>query len=652
MFGHLDKYIAALLTGFVVTYLLTPRVRSLAQRLGIVDVPQGRHQHARPTARGGGVAVFAGVHAACAVVLLLPWEPFSGGLSVAWWQRFAAASLVLLGVGIIDDLRGVRPWIKLAGQVLAGAVLFLSGSRIGSVFGYELPGWLDGAMTVFWLVAVINAFNLIDGLDGLAAGLAITSALGLCGFFVLSRLPGNTLVLLGLIGACLAFLRYNFHPASIFLGDSGSMFLGLALGAVSLETFTKGTFVLSVTIPLLVLGVPFFDTALAIWRRSIRMLLPRRDPDAAALSRGIMQGDVEHLHHRLAHAGLNARRVAAVLWAANAGLVAVGLGMMLLKSQAVGIFMLALLAGLYVVTRQVAAIELRDTGRAVLAGLRRPGRKAVTALAYPAWDVVALAAAWEAALHIFPHPGHQWWATWLVNLPLWITPTFALLVVLQMYRVVWSRARAADVILFEVALFSGLFLSVALALVLGTAEWKDVLLYGLGVGAISHPGMLGARVLFRFVEELVPRLSGRRTSDRPRERVVLYGAGGRCRLFLRERDFPDSRSLDDREIVGLIDDDPALCSRLVYGYKVLGGRRDLARLASELRLGGVIITAILSSEALAAVERIACQHRLRLSEWRMEERELNVVPALAVAPERERVGRRAARQAIRSADPV
>lgn len=640
MFGDLDKYLAVFLTGLVVTYLLTPWVRALARRWGVVDVPKGRHQHAQPTARGGGVAVFAGVHAACLIALVLPWAPFAGGLSLAWWGRFAAASAILLGVGLIDDVRGVRPWVKLAGQVLAASVLFLCGSHLGSVFGWELPWWLDGAVTVFWLVAVINAFNLIDGLDGLAAGLAITSALGLCGFFVLSRLPGNALVLLGLIGACLAFLRYNFHPASIFLGDSGSMFLGLALGAVSLETFTKGTFLLSVTIPLLVLGVPFFDTLLAIWRRSIRMLLPRRDPHAAVKHRGIMHADVEHLHHRLVQAGLNARRVAALLWAANAGMVAVGLGMMLLKSQAAGIFMLALLAGFYVVTRQVADIELRDTGRAVLAGFRRPGRKAIAALAYPAWDVVALAAGWETALQLFSSARSQWWSTWLVNLPIWVTPTFALLVLLQMYRVVWSRARAADVITLELGLFGGLFLSAAITLLVGAADLKTTLLYGLGVGAISHPGMLGARVLYRLVEELLARFGGKRASGRPRERVVLYGAGGRCRLFLREREFPDSRSLDDREIVGLVDDDPALRSRLAYGYNVLGGRRDLPRLARELRLGGVIITAVLAPEARAAVERIARQLGLHLSEWRMEERDLYVVPALAAVPAVERAGAR------------
>src|SRR5207244_1880862 len=130
--------------------------------------------------------------------------------------------------------------------------------------------WLDSIFVVIWIIAVINAFNLIDGLDGLASGLAIISAIGLGGVILLQNLPG-LLVVLGLIGACLAFLRYNFHPASIFLGDTGSMFLGFTLGLVSLQTFTKGTFFLSLSIPLLVLGVPIYDALLAIWRRSMRI---------------------------------------------------------------------------------------------------------------------------------------------------------------------------------------------------------------------------------------------------------------------------------------------------------------------------------------------------------------------------------------------
>jgi len=164
---------------------------------------------------------------------------------------------------------------------------------------------------------------------------------------------GAILPLLALIGACLAFLRYNFHPATIFLGDTGSMSIGFILGVVSLQTFTKNTFFLSMAIPLLILGVPIYDALLAIWRRSVRRLVA--GVDGSRKRGGIMTADVEHLHHRLAKAGLSTRRVAMVLCATNAVLVVFGLLLATFQSHAYGIFLLALLVLVYVLLRHMAA---------------------------------------------------------------------------------------------------------------------------------------------------------------------------------------------------------------------------------------------------------------------------------------------------------
>ena len=244
MFDGFDKYITVFLVGFVVTYLLTPVVRSLAVRFGVVDLPNERRPHKRPTARGGGLAVVLGIYAACIVGLVFPGAPRPGGFDLPWWLNFLPASLILLVVGLVDDVRGLGAWKKLAGQIIAALWIALSGTHFGSLLGYKLPPVLDVLLVVAWIVAIINAYNLIDGLDGLASGLAIISATGLCGILVLGNLPGVFLPLIALIGACLAFLRYNFQPATIFLGDTGSMSIGLFLGVISLQTFTKNTFFL------------------------------------------------------------------------------------------------------------------------------------------------------------------------------------------------------------------------------------------------------------------------------------------------------------------------------------------------------------------------------------------------------------------------
>jgi len=534
----------------------------------------------------------------------------------------APASLVLLVVGVADDIHGLKPWKKLVGQTVAAVLICLSGTRFGKLFGFELPPLLDGALVVLWIVAVINAFNLIDGLDGLASGLAIISATGLGGILVLGHSSGAVLVLVALIGACLAFLRYNFHPATIFLGDTGSMFIGLVLGTVALQTFTKNTFFLSLAIPMLVLGVPIYDTLLAIWRRSVRRLVKGQAPAATGQRPGIMQADLEHLHHRLLKGGLSTRRVATMLCIVNGGLVGFGLLMATFQSHAYGIFLLALLAAVYVLLRRMAVIELRDTGKMLLSGLRRPTHAQLKTLAYPVWDMVCLAGAVAFAMWIFEPQRTGFWHAWFLDLPVWVTPTFSLLAISRTYVTVWTRARVLDVLMLLFTLQGGLLLSLGIALLIDPNNTSQWLLRALMIAALAHPAIIGVRVFYRCIEEIVLYLKSASDPNTDNERVVLYGAGGRCQLFLRERGFSESRSFDGRTIVGLIDDEPSLHFNWVHGHIVLGGLRDLPQLIPRHRIKGIIITAGLRPEARASVQELARQQHLHLSEWCFEDRNL------------------------------
>ena len=625
MFGNLDKYIAVFLTGLVVTYLLTPLVRSMASRFGIMDLPNERRPHKHPTARGGGLAVILGFHAACLVGLAFPAGTRTGGFDFNWWLSFAPASLVLLVVGLVDDVRGLGAWKKLLGQVIAAVLVCLSGTRFGTLFGWELPWLLNVIFVVVWIVAVINAFNLIDGLDGLASGLAIISATGLCGILVLGNLPGVVVVLVALIGACLAFLRYNFHPATIFLGDTGSMFIGLVLGVVSLQTFTKNTFFLAMTIPMLVLGVPIYDALLAIWRRSVRRYSSGGQQPGFSKRNGVMHADLEHLHHRLLKSGFSTRRVATILCVTNGGLVMFGLLMTTFQSHASGIFLLALLAAVYVLLRHMAVIELRDTGKMLLTGLRRPTHSVLKALTYPVWDMVCLAATLGIAMWVFElQKGEPFWHAWFLDLPVWVTPTFSLLAVSRTYVTVWTRARVLDVLMLLFTLQAGLLLSLGIALLIDPLNASNWLLRVLVIGALGHGAIIGVRVFYRCIEEIVLYLKSSNDPNKNIERVVLYGAGGRCQLFLKERGFNNSQSFDGRTIIGLIDDEPTLQFKWVYGHRVLGGISDLAQLIPRHHIDGIVITATLRPEAMEAVQALVLQHDIQLSEWSFETHRLNL----------------------------
>jgi UDP-N-acetylmuramyl pentapeptide phosphotransferase/UDP-N-acetylglucosamine-1-phosphate transferase len=617
MFDNLDKYILVFLVGLVVTYLLTPLVRSLAIRVEAVDLPDARRPHKRPTARGGGLALFFGVHAACLVAVLFPWPRLAGQLDFDWWQKFAVASLVLLVIGVIDDLRGMKPLIKLGGQAAAALIMWLSGTHFGKFLGHDLPAPVDGVLVVVWLVAIINAFNLIDGLDGLAAGLAIISAVGLCGILVMQQISGDVLLLLGFIGACLGFLRYNFNPASIFLGDTGSMFIGFTLGVVSLQTFNKNTFVISMAIPVMVLGVPIYDALLAIWRRSVRSWVNGKN---SGVRRGIMQPDVEHLHHRLSQTGRSTKWVASVLYVLNGGLVTAGLAIMLFQSHAAGIFLIALLAGVYVLMRQLAVIELRETGSAILMGLRRPTHNTFKSLAYPVWDMVWLAGSLALIMWVIERQRVDFWHTWFVDLPIWVTPTFSLLALSRTYVTYWPRARLRDVLMVMFWLQAGILFSLGLALVIDPQGRSTWVLRAILIAGISHPVIMTSRLFYRCLEELVLWL--KRQGETSNEKVVLYGAGIRAQLFLKDRAMKTYKNPDGRQILGFVDDEKSLHFQWVYGFLVLGGRTDLPRLIERKKVGRVIIVSELLPENRAAIQEIAARNGIKLSEWRPEEQEV------------------------------
>jgi UDP-GlcNAc:undecaprenyl-phosphate GlcNAc-1-phosphate transferase len=251
---------------------LTPRVRDAATRFGIVDRPDGRlKEQKEPVPYLGGIAIYLSFLLALALTVQFSRETL--GLLLA-------GSIVVL-IGLVDDLGSLRPWTKLAGQTVAVLVLVKSGIYIKLTF---LPGPLAIALSIVWLLACTNAFNLIDIMDGLSAGTALVASLGL---IVVATLGGNTdaaLVLAALAGSCLGFLRYNFEPARIYMGDCGSLFLGLMLGATAMNNAYTTTNRLAAVAPALILGVPLFDMLFVMyvrWRRGLPVMLG--SPDHVAL---------------------------------------------------------------------------------------------------------------------------------------------------------------------------------------------------------------------------------------------------------------------------------------------------------------------------------------------------------------------------------
>lgn len=588
------KYPIVFLAGFIAAYLLTPMVRRLASACGLIDRPGIRHIHTRLVPRCG-ISVFIGFHIACAAIFLLPWKPFVGDLTPLWWWEFFILSSMLMALGLLDDLCDLAPLLKLAGQAIVAVIAYLFDMRVGRVLGIHLPAAADLAVTVLWFLAIINAFNLVDGIDGLATGLASIAALGLGGSFLFRHMPGDALIMFGLVGACLAFLRYNFQPASIFLGDSGSMFLGFTIASVAVSTGAKGTALASVVVPLLAVGIPIFDTFLAVWRRTVRHILGRNNGATVPVGETrIFHGDTDHVHHRLVRSGLSHRAAATWLYLASLALLGVGLLSMIYHSHAVGIYIIAFLVASYVGVRHLARVEILDSGRAIVGGMRRPASRVIAVLTYLPADIMLLAGALAVAVYFSGQSlvtaGFK--QVWFDSLPLWVGVPFVAMFLMKTYHRVWSRARLSEHVYLASGLLAGILLAAGLASMLQPFSNVDLVRHILIYAGLAIPLITGIRAIPRAVEDaMIIHGTGDAmlTTDEPTHTLV-HGVEEACGLYLRRVGMESVTEGKPVRVVGLLDPDRNLHGRYVFGYQVLGGLDQLSQLAEQHHVELLVLT--------------------------------------------------------------
>ena len=296
-FGIL-RLIFAFVVAFLISYAGTPIVKILAFRIGAVDVPKdNRRMHKKPTARIGGLAIFYGF-----IISILCFAEIDTQL-----RGILIGCIIIVVLGIFDDIYSLNALFKFVIQICAALIVVMHGVRIDhfSNFGigtnpYISLGIWSVPITVLWIVGVTNAVNLIDGLDGLAAGVSTISTVSLFAISLIMREPAVAIVTAAVAGAGFGFLPYNIHPAKIFMGDTGSTFLGFILGSISIVGLFKSYAVISLAVPFLILGLPIFDTAFAIIRRLMRGQSP-------------MHPDRGHVHHRLIDLGFDQKQTVIIL---------------------------------------------------------------------------------------------------------------------------------------------------------------------------------------------------------------------------------------------------------------------------------------------------------------------------------------------------
>jgi UDP-GlcNAc:undecaprenyl-phosphate GlcNAc-1-phosphate transferase len=349
------SYIGIFVGSVLLSFLLTRSIRNLANARGWVYAPaSSRHIHKDLIPRLGGIAIFI---AFATIALALIAVPDLLGVGEPVQRRtvltiLGPATLVFL-LGLYDDFRPVKPYVKFAVQALAGALLFLGGFgvfRLPLLFGSHEFGWLALPLTILWVLWITNAFNLLDGVDGLASGSALFSTLTV---FVVSLVGSNFLVsslTLALAGAILGFLRFNFNPATIFLGDCGSLFIGFMLSALALAGAGKTPTIVAVAIPVISFGLPVLETVLSVLRRFLS-------------GQPLFVADSQHIHHKLLERGFSQQQVVVILYAVSAGCGLLSLFLLYPSGPMVGIVLFVIGTGIWVGVQHLGYHEFFELGR-------------------------------------------------------------------------------------------------------------------------------------------------------------------------------------------------------------------------------------------------------------------------------------------------
>lgn len=300
----MDKLYILAVISIAISAVLTPFVKKVAVKIKVIDIPKdNRRIHKKPIPLLGGLAIYF------SFILTLVLK--SGGLSKSEIGIITGATIIVIG-GFLDDKFDIRPWQKLLIQIASALSLIMYGIRISLITNpvssselYVSVGMLSIPLTIIWVVGITNALNLIDGLDGLAAGVAFISAVTIFIIALLNNRTEAAVLTIILAGSILGFLPYNFNPASIFMGDTGAQLLGFLLAAISIEGAIKSAAAFAIAVPILALGIPIYDTLFAMIRRKLN-------------GRPIMQADKGHLHHRLLDMGLNQRQAVIIMYLISA----------------------------------------------------------------------------------------------------------------------------------------------------------------------------------------------------------------------------------------------------------------------------------------------------------------------------------------------
>ena len=568
----------AFISSTFLSLVLIPVVRRLSFHYGMVAQPRLDRWHTKATGKLGGVGIFLAFF--LSLIIILVFLAPNGRLDGFEHGGLLACAAMAFGLGLYDDIKQISPPAKLVGQVIIAAVAVFFGystqffaPRVDNILLAQI---LNTLLTIIWLVGITNAINLLDNMDGLAGGIAFIIAAVLGFFFYRDSNLGFLLIVCSLAGSVLGFLRYNFPPASIFMGDSGSQFLGFMLAVLAIAWQPQASGVLAiVAVPTLIFLLPIADTALVTLTRLLRGESPTK-------------GGRDHTSHRLIAFGLSERQTVLFLYG-----IALISGVASILIEAVGYWLSILVVPFLIIALLLLAAYLSgvklDPAYAPVQSDRKIAAQVMLEFAYKrrllevALDIVLIALAYY--LSVWIHKAAILDAVevqqFLRTLPIILAATFLVFYVFGVYRGVWRYVGLNDLLRYLTASLAAALLNGAIVYYLYPGYFSVVVFALFAI--LLFFGVAITRSSFRLLDTISQR-TFERIAD---ERVLIFGANGIGEITMRW--ILMNPALNYR-LVGFLDEDPLLIGRQIGGVRVLGGIRQMDGILSKYQVDGVIIT--------------------------------------------------------------
>ncbi|MBI5401775.1 MAG: hypothetical protein HY959_00085 [Ignavibacteriae bacterium] len=570
----------------------TPLIIKLAFKIGAIDKPDNRKIHKTPTPRLGGVGIFSSFIITLIVVeYFFPQANISGLNNNLNLLLISLSLIIVLLLGIFDDVRTLKPGPKFFIQLIAATLIYVSGFQISSItnpFTEQLfyLGIFSFPLTILWITGITNAFNLIDGLDGLATGIAVIAGLTIFAISLLNNDITSAVIGMTLAGSLFGFLRFNFNPAKIFLGDSGSLFVGFSLAILSIQSSTKGSTAFSLIIALLALGIPIIDTLMSMLRRMLAWFLPGQQLKSSMTKKlySMFLPDKRHIHHQLLASGFSQRTTVIMLYLVSSAL---GVCAVLVTAGSLNASLIIIGVGFFLVVaaRKLGYKEIALFRNGILLKLY-----SLTILKHSAFQFCLDALSIITALML----------SYILTISTYQTVFFnpgppefiaaGVIILIQLSAFVFGGLYKRKIVLLGLGDFLQIFRAVLIAVLITVL----IMSFAPFLSAASHANIFmmldfyflismvaGSRILFHALNYLFNRESAEG------KRILIYGADWKGMIALQTLlQLEQNKKIP----VGFLDDDPELEGKFMNGYPIYGGHWKIEGLLKKGKFDEIVMT--------------------------------------------------------------